>query len=148
MTPAVLSTKSVTLSTLSGAGIVQTDGPADGNKAILVPAASALKVARPEGSEASQSYTLLMDIMVPNASPYDGLFQTDEANGNDGDLFIHEYKIGIGSFTSPGYFGSIQNDKWYRVVLSYRDGKNIQSGQQRPLQDTTFWFLSVLRREW
>ncbi|MBR5052886.1 MAG: hypothetical protein IKW91_06635, partial [Bacteroidaceae bacterium] len=125
MTPAVLGSKSITLSTLNGAGITQTDGPVDGSKAILVPATSALKVSRAEGSAASQAYTILMDIMAPNTNPYDGLFQTKEDNTNDGDLFIHEHKIGIGSFTSPGYFGSIQDGKWYRVVLSYRDGKNI-----------------------
>lgn len=125
MTPAVLGSKSVTLSTLSGAGIVQTDGPVDESKAIFVPAASALKVGRVEGAEASQSYTLMMDIKVSNASPYDGLFQTDEANSNDGDLFIHGNKIGIGSFGNGGYFGNIKDNTWYRVVLVYRDGKNI-----------------------
>ena len=123
MTPAVLGAKSITLSTLSGAGIVQTDGPADDNKAILVPAASALKVERAEGAEPSQAYTLLMDIMVPNAVPFNGLFQTDEANGNDGDLFTNENKIGIASM--GGYYGSIKDNMWYRVVLSYRNGKNI-----------------------
>ena len=122
MTPAVLGSKSITLSTLSGAGITQTDGPADGNKAILVPAASALKVARPEGSEATEEYTLLMDISVSNASPYNGLFQTKEENDNDGDLFIHDNKIGVASL--GGYFGNIQDNTWYRVVLTYHNGKN------------------------
>ena len=125
MIPAVLGSKSISLSTLSAAGIVQTDGPTAENKAIYVPASSALKVVRAEGAEASQSYTIMMDIMVTNAGPYDGLFQTDVNNGNDGDLFIHDNKIGIGSFTSPGYFGTINANTWYRVVLTYRDGKNI-----------------------
>ena len=125
MIPALLGAKSITLSTLSDAKIVQTDGPSAEEKAILVPAASALKVERAEGAEASQSYTIMMDIMVTNAGPFDGLFQTAEDNGNDGDLFIHENKIGIGSFTSPGYFGTINANTWYRVVLTYRDGKNI-----------------------
>ena len=55
MTPAVLGSKSITLTDLAGAGIVQKDGPADGNKAIFVPKTSALKVGRAEGAEASQS---------------------------------------------------------------------------------------------
>ena len=125
MIPAVLGSKSITLSTLSDAKIVQTDGPTAEEKAIKVPAASALKVERAEGAEASQSYTIMMDIMVTNAEPYDGLFQTDEKNENDGDLFIHGNKIGIGSFSNGGYFGKINADTWYRVVLTYRDGKNI-----------------------
>ena len=125
MIPAILGAKSITLSTLSDAKIVQTDGPSAEEKAILVPAASALKVERAEGAEASQSYTIMMDIMVTNAGPFDGLFQTAEDNGNDGDLFIHDSKIGIGSFTSPGYFGKINANTWYRVVLTYRDGSNI-----------------------
>ena len=125
MSPAVLGAKSITLTDIVGAGITQTNGPADGNKAIYIPATSALKVSRADGAEPSQAYTLLMDIMVPDANPFNGLFQTDEANSNDGDLFTNSNKIGIGSFGNGGYFGSIQNNKWYRVVLIYRDGKNI-----------------------
>ena len=125
MIPAILGAKSITLSTLNDAKIVQTDGPSAEEKAILVPAASALKVERAEGAEASQSYTIMMDIMVTNAGPYDGLFQTAEDNSNDGDLFIHGNKIGIGSFNNGGYFGKINANTWYRVVLTYRDGNNI-----------------------
>ena len=122
LTPAVLGSKSITLTSVSAASITQADGPTDGDKAIFVPKASALKVTRAEDAQASQSYTILMDIMVPNAGPYDGLFQTDEANANDGDLFVNGHRIGIASM--GGYFGNIQDGKWYRVVLSYRDGKN------------------------
>ena len=125
MTPAVLGAKSITLTDLAGAGIEQTDGPTRYDKAIFVPKTSALKVSRAEGAEASQSYTVLMDIMTPNAANFNGLFQTKEENDNDGDLFTNANKIGIGSFGNGGYFGNIQNDKWYRVVLIYRDGKNI-----------------------
>ena len=125
MIPAVLGKKSITLSTLSDAGIEQKDGPSEDNKSIFVPTGSALKVERAEGAKASQNYTILMDIMVTNPGPYDGLFQTKEENDNDGDLFIHENKIGIGSFTNGGYFGNIQSGNWYRVVLVYRDGQNI-----------------------
>ena len=122
MTPALLGTRSVTLSTLEDAGIFQTDGP-DGEKAILVPSTSALKVSRAEGAQASQSYTIMMDVMVEDASPYDGLLQTDPINGNDGDLFINKNQIGVGSI--GGYFGKVRNNVWHRVVIAYRDGKNI-----------------------
>ncbi|MCR5534886.1 MAG: hypothetical protein K6F47_06945 [Bacteroidaceae bacterium] len=125
MIPALLGSRSITLSTLSEAKITQTDGPTADNKALYVPAASALKVERAEGAEATTSYSLMMDIMVPDANSFDGLFQTKEENDNDGDLFTNKNKIGIGSFANGGYFGSIKNGKWYRVILSFRDGKVI-----------------------
>ena len=123
MIPAVTGNKSISFKTVSEAGITTVEGPAEGNAAILVPKTSALKVERAEGAEATQSYSLMMDIMLPDASSWNGLFQTDEANSNDGDLFTHDHQIGIASI--GGYFGSIKDGKWYRVVLTYRDGKNI-----------------------
>ena len=123
MIPAVLGTRSITTSTLSGAGIVSADGPDAGNKAIFVPRASALKVERAEGAQASRAYTILMDVMVEDATPYDGLFQTDPNNGNDGDLFIHTNQIGVGSI--GGYYGKVKNNSWNRIVVAYRDGQNI-----------------------
>ena len=122
MIPAVLGTRSVTVSTLSAAGIVPADGPDETNKAIFVPATAALKVLRADGSVASQSYTLMLDVMVEDAAPYDGLLQTDPGNGNDGDLFIHNNTVGVGSL---GYGGNVKNNHWNRFVLTYRDGKNI-----------------------
>ena len=123
MIPAVTGNKSITFTTVSGASIISAEGPTEDNKAIYVPQASALKVARAEGAQASQSYTLMMDIMMPDANNWNGLFQTDEGNTTDGDLFTHSHQIGIASL--GGYFGNIKDDKWYRVVLSYKDGKNI-----------------------
>lgn len=123
MIPAVMGAKSISFKTVAEAGLKVSEGPAEGNNAILVPKASALKVERAEGAEATQSYSLMMDIMMPDANSWNGLFQTDEANSNDGDLFTHDHQIGIASI--GGYFGSIKDGKWYRVVLTYRDGKNI-----------------------
>ncbi len=128
MTPAVLSTRSISLSTLENAGITSAEGP-DGEGAIFVPATSALKVSRAEGATASQSYTLMIDVMVENAVDYDGLFQTDQSNGSDGDLFIHNNTVGVGSL---GYGGNVKNNFWNRFVLTYRDGMNIlyQNGEK------------------
>lgn len=123
MIPAVTGNKSISFKTVSEAGITTVEGPAEGNTAILVPKTSALKVERAEGAEATQSYSLMMDIMLPDASSWNGLLQTDEINSNDGDLFTHDHQIGIASI--GGYFGNIKDGKWYRVVLTYRDGKNI-----------------------
>ena len=123
MIPAVMGAKSISFKTVAEAGLKVSEGPAEGNNAILVPKASALKVERVEGAEATQSYSLMMDIMIPDANSWNGLLQTNEANSDDGDLFTHDHQIGIASI--GGYFGSIKDGKWYRVVLTYRDGKNI-----------------------
>ena len=123
MIPAKTGNKSISFTTVSDAGISMAEGPTEGNSSILVPKTSALKVERAEGAEATQSYTLMMDIMLPDANAWNGLLQTDEANSNDGDLFTHSHQIGIASI--GGYFGNIKDGKWYRVVLSYRDDKNI-----------------------
>ena len=123
MIPAVIGAGSVTPSTLSDAGIVQTEGPATDNKAIFVPATSALKVERAEGAEASTSFTFMMDMKVSDADSYDGLFQTNANNNNDGDLFIHGYKIGMNAL--GGYFGKILNDTWYRIVMT-NTGSNVK----------------------
>ena len=123
MVPAIVSNKSVSVATIGESGITAAVGPSEDNGAIKVPRSSALKVVRANGAAASQSYTLMMDVMTPDASPYNSLLQTAEDNGNDGDLFFYSNQIGINSI--GGYFGTIKNGKWYRVVLSYRDGKNI-----------------------
>lgn len=132
MTPALLGTRSITLSTLSEAGIETADGPDGENKAIFVPAASALKVERAAGATESRSYTIMLDVMVLDSNPYDGLLQTDPGNGSDGDLFIHTGQVGVASLGAGGYFGKIRNEEWNRIVLTYRDGKNIlyQNGEK------------------
>ena len=118
MTPCLIGSYSITPSTLSETGIVSADGPTEGSKSLYVPKAAALKVSRAEGAETSTSYTILMDIKVPDAVPFNGLLQMDEANNNDGDLFTNKNQIGIGSM---GYAGNIKNDTWYRVVFTYNE---------------------------
>ncbi len=126
MVPAKTGSRSITFTTLSDAGITSVDGPTEENKAIFLPKNSALKVERAEGAQPSTSYTLMMDVMVENATPFDGLFQTDQSNGSDGDLFINKNQVGVASLKNGnGYFGTIKNNTWTRIVLSYRDGKNV-----------------------
>ena len=120
MTPAVLSQKSIRFTSVEEAGIVQAEGPTEDSKAIHVPATAALKVSRAAGSQESTTYSILMDVKMPDTDPYNGLFQTDEANANDGDLFINGHKIGVASM--GGYFGNILNNKWYRIIITYSDG--------------------------
>lgn len=123
MIPAVTGSQSISVTTVEEAGITAAEGPADGNGAILVPQASALKVERAEGAEASVTYTFMLDLKVPDAENYDGLFQTNSVNSNDGDLFIYNHRIGMNAM--GGYFGNIQEDTWYRIVLT-NDGSAIK----------------------
>ncbi|MBO4642961.1 MAG: hypothetical protein J5661_08930, partial [Bacteroidaceae bacterium] len=116
---ATLGNKSATLcETAAEAGITAIDGPTAENKAILVPKAAALWVAL-NAESISNNYTVQLDFMVEDASPYDGLFQTDPTNGGDGDIFIYNHTIGIGTL---GYGGTIVNKRWYRLLLVNNNG--------------------------
>ena len=119
MSPLVIGSSSVSPATVDEASIEVADGP-KGGRAILVPAASALKVERAEGAKASTSYTFMLDMMVLNAYAYDGLFQTNSSNSNDGDLFISKHQIGMNAL--GGYFGSLRSEFWNRIVLTNSDG--------------------------
>ena len=88
MTPAVVGSASVTDATLGEAGIVAADGTTADDGAIFVPKNSALKVTRADGASSSMSFSFMMDLKVPDAYTYDGLFQTSGSNANDGELFI------------------------------------------------------------
>ncbi|MBR5394289.1 MAG: endonuclease/exonuclease/phosphatase family protein [Bacteroidaceae bacterium] len=119
LSPLVIGSGSVSPATVDEASIEVADGP-KGGRAILVPAASALKVERAEGAKASTSYTFMLDMMVLNAYAYDGLFQTNSNNSNDGDLFISKHQIGMNAL--GGYFGSLRSEFWNRIVLTNSDG--------------------------
>ena len=120
MTPAVAGTSSVTDATLEEAGIVAANGTTADDGAIFVPKNSALKVTRADGASASMSFSFMMDLKVPDAYTYDGLFQTSGSNTNDGELFISKGQIGIGAL--GGYYGRIWNDTWYRIVFTMSNG--------------------------
>ena len=120
MTPAVAGTSSVTDATLEEAGIVAANGTTADDGAIFVPKNSALKVTRADGASASMSFSFMMDLKVPDAYTYDGLFQTSGSNANDGELFISKGQIGIGAL--GGYYGRIWNDTWYRIVFTMSNG--------------------------
>ncbi|MBO7137630.1 MAG: hypothetical protein J6V92_04100 [Bacteroidaceae bacterium] len=117
--PAVLGSASVSVATVEEAGITAADGQ-NGSSAILLPATSALKVERVEDAATSMSFSIMIDIKVPDAYSYDCLFQTSPSNGNDGEVFISKSQIGAGAL--GGYFGCIWDDVWYRVVLTNSNG--------------------------
>ena len=119
LTPAVMGDHSITEATVAEAGITTAEGM-DGISAIFVPKAAALKVARAEGAEATSNYTILMDMMLPDAYAYDGLLQTNAQNNNDGEVFVSKHQIGINAL--GGYYGGIRGELWYRIVMTYSDG--------------------------
>ena len=120
ITPCLVGSKKVDVAeSLEAAGIVPIEGPTAEKKAILVPKNSALRVNRIKG-EATQDFTILMDIKMKDAVSYNGLLQTNQTNSNDGDLFVHNNTIGMNAM--GGYFGEIKDDTWYRIVMINRDG--------------------------
>lgn len=68
------------------------------------------------------SYTVIMDILIPQASAgkWISLIQTSTANANDGDFFINPSGgIGIGN----AYHGIVTPNVWNRIAMVY-DGPN------------------------
>ena len=122
MQPLAVGSKSVTLlESLEEAGITVAEGPTEGDGAIFVPKESGFKVTRPEGSGATTDYTLMFYIKMPDAVSYNGLWQTNQNNTNDGDLFIYHNNIGMNAM--GGYFGEIKDDTWYRIFMMNRNGR-------------------------
>ena len=91
------------------------------------------------GGEGLNRYTLIMDVAFPDRSPSGGwavLFQTDEANSDDGDWFINP---GGGIGLSNNYGGMAGDGQWHRLALvvdvpkgtytSYVDGVFAQENQ-------------------
>lgn len=69
-------------------------------------------------------YTLIMDILYPTASDgiYRALFQTNDNNGNDADLFVGNADTGPdpnGIGANYTYHGTIQPDTWYRIACVF-----------------------------
>ena len=121
MQPLTIGNRSVTVvESLEEAGITVTEAPEGNEGAIFVPKESGLKVLRPEGSAATTDWTVMWYIMMKDVDNYNGLFQTNEANNNDGDLFIYHSNIGMN--VMGGYFGEVKADTWYRIFLVNRNG--------------------------
>ena len=121
MVPAIVSNNTVSVATIGEAAIITAVGPTEDKSAIKVPHSSALKIARAEGAEALQSYSLMIDIKDPEASGgWNSLFQTAKDNDNDGEIFIYSNKIGAYN-SLDGVYGKIMDDTWYRIVLTFND---------------------------
>lgn len=72
------------------------------------------------GGEEVNQYTLIMDVLYPAASmpagQYNSIFQTNDCNSNDGDIFL---KSGSGIGISSNYGGQFLPDTWHRVALAF-----------------------------
>ena len=105
---------------LEEAGITVAEGPAEGNGAIFVPRFSGLKMLRPGGSTPTIDYTIMWYIKMPDAFNYNSLWQANETNTDDGDFFVYHNKVGMNAM--GGYFGEINDNTWYRIFMTNRNG--------------------------
>ncbi|MCB1246107.1 MAG: hypothetical protein KDB69_02435 [Acidimicrobiia bacterium] len=66
-------------------------------------------------------YTLIWDVYIPGSSysaeGYLGFYNTNEANNNDGDIFLRTSDGGIG--ISGVYNGVFSADTWHRVAITF-----------------------------
>ena len=92
-----------------------TEGPAEGNGAILVPKGSSLLMNANLESDEIGTYTILWDVKGADLSTYVPLLQNDLTNKKDGSLFFNQNKVGLGG--SLYYNGQINNNQWYRIVF-------------------------------
>ena len=101
-------------------GITAIAGKNASDGAVFVPKYAGFKVNRQKGT-VSQDYTIVMDIKMDDVQPYNALYQTNEKNTNDGDMFIHKGTIGI-NVNGLGYHGDLKDNTWYRIAILNRDG--------------------------
>jgi hypothetical protein len=92
-----------------------TEGPAEGNGAILVPKGSSLLMNAGLDTNEIGTYTILWDVKGADLSTYVPLLQNDITNKKDGSLFFNKNQVGLGG--SLGYNGTINNNQWYRIVF-------------------------------
>ena len=105
----------VTPTTLADANITTVTGPYEGNGAVNVPVGSSLLMAANNDATSIGTYSVMFDVCVEDGSTYVPLLQNSLTDGKDGSLFINQNKVGLGG--GIGYHGSIENNKWYRIVF-------------------------------
>ena len=92
-----------------------TEGPTEGNGAVLIPFGSCLYMDANLDSDEIGTYTILWDVKGEDLSTYVPLLQNDLTNKKDGSLFFNRNKVGLGG--SLGYNGQINNNQWYRIIF-------------------------------
>ena len=106
----------VTATDPATAGITVVEGPEADNGAVNIPVGSSLLMAANNGAANIGTYSIMYDVCVEDGSTYVPLLQNSLTDGKDGSLFINQNKVGLGG--GIGYHGSIENNKWYRIVFT------------------------------
>ena len=90
-------------------------GPDASNGAISAPKGGGFTL-NTNLDEASNAYTLMMDVSFPEVTGFNSLYQNDIENGKDGSIFINKGKIGL-NYAGLGYNGALEANTWYRIVI-------------------------------
>ena len=102
------------------------EGPAAGNGAVQLGVGSHYKMNHgipASGGTKVNEYTLHADIRIQALTGWHTIFQTTEANNNDGDCFVKSTGvIGVGD-TGYSLYKMLANE-WYRLVISVKNGSH------------------------
>lgn len=139
----------VTETDLATAGITTVDGPYEGNGAVNIPVGSSLLMSANTNATNIGTYTIMYDVCVEDGSTFVPLLQNSLTDGKDGSLFINKNQVGLGG--GLGYHGSIENNKWYRIVFAvqpngaslYVDGVQLASNLNLPNPYNKHWLLTT-----
>lgn len=100
-------------------------GPSVWNKAVQVDLGNYLRMNHGIYSNGNgmmvNEYSLQIDFSVPEAGIWHAFFQTDKANGGDADLFTNKTNS-IGTATTTYSAKGISANKWYRMVITVKNG--------------------------
>lgn len=125
-----------------------TAGPVAGDGAVAVDVGSYYTcthgIPANGGGSFVNEYSIMFDVMIDNPKEYHCLYQTNESNSNDGDLFINpNSQIGI---SGTGYSGfSLKAFNWYRIIVTadlgsslryYVDGQLVLNGVSQSVDGT------------
>jgi Ca2+-binding RTX toxin-like protein len=66
------------------------------------------------------SYSIVMDLLIPDEEAWTALFQTQLNNSNDADIYLRNEGDGTGGFGINGiYLGEFKYDQWQRVAFTF-----------------------------
>ncbi|GHT74263.1 hypothetical protein FACS189456_5530 [Bacteroidia bacterium] len=76
------------------------------------------------GGTMVNEYTVSWVIKFSDAAKWTGLLQTDPANSNDADVFVHGNEMGQSWSGTSATEGVVTNDVWHVLVISMKIGEN------------------------
>ena len=136
-----VSTKKV----LSDINVTHVDGPTEDNGAIRVPKGAVFRI---KHAKKLASYTIMLDVKIPDYSRFRALLQTNRSNDDDAELFINQQgAVGLG-VSELGYGGKCKLNTWHRIVIStdngcpaiYLDGEKVCQGTSK---GNTPWVINA-----